>query len=50
MKRQPIDGEKIFANDATDKGLLSKIYKQLSNNKANDPMEKMGRKVKQTFL
>jgi len=40
MKRQPIDREKIFANDATDKGLLSKIYKQLSNNKANDPMEK----------
>ena len=29
MKRQPIDWEKIFANDATDKGLISKIYKQL---------------------
>ena len=28
MKRQPTDGEKIFANDATDKGLISKIYKQ----------------------
>ena len=29
MKRQPTEWEKIFANDATDKGLISKIYKQL---------------------
>ena len=29
MKRQPSDWEKIFANEATDKGLNSKIYKQL---------------------
>ena len=35
MKRQCIEWEKIFAfqkylqNDATDKGLVSKIYKQL---------------------
>ena len=29
MKRQPTDGEKIFANDVTDKGLVSKISKQL---------------------
>ena len=28
-KRQPMEWEKIFANDATDKGLISKIYKQL---------------------
>ena len=28
MKRQPTDWEKIFANCATDKGLISKIYKQ----------------------
>ena len=27
-KRQPTDWEKIFANEATDKGLISKIYKQ----------------------
>ena len=27
-KRQPTDWEEIFANDATDKGLTSKIYKQ----------------------
>ena len=29
MKRQPTDWKKIFADDATDKGLISKIYKQL---------------------
>ena len=29
MKRQPPEGEKIIANETTDKGLISKIYKQL---------------------
>ena len=29
MKRQPTEWEKIFANDMTNKGLISKIYKQL---------------------
>ena len=29
MKRQPMEWEKIFANDVTNKGLISKIYKQL---------------------
>ena len=28
-KRQLSEWEKIFANEATDKGLISKIYKQL---------------------
>ena len=28
-KRQPTEWEKIFANEATNKGLISKIYKQL---------------------
>ena len=29
MTRQPMDWEKIFANDAIDKRLTSKMYKQL---------------------
>ena len=29
MKRQPTEWEKIFANETTNKGLTSKIYKQL---------------------
>ena len=29
VKRQPSDWEKIIANEATDKGLISKVYKQL---------------------
>ena len=28
-KRQPTEWEKIFANDVSDKGLVSKIYKEL---------------------
>ena len=28
-KRQPMEWEKIFANDTTDKRLVSKIYKEL---------------------
>ena len=29
VKRQPLEWEKIMANETTDKGLISKIYKQL---------------------
>ena len=29
VKRQPLEWEKIIANETTDKGLISKIYKQL---------------------
>jgi len=34
-KRQPTEWEKIFTNDKSDKGLTSKIYKQLSIRKKN---------------
>ena len=29
MNQQPTEWEKIYANEATDKGLISKLYKQL---------------------
>ena len=39
MKRQPVNWEKIFSNDATYKGLIFKMYKQLiqlnNNNNKN---------------
>ena len=50
-KRQPtIFAEKISANNATDKGLTSKIYKQFNNKKTNNPIKKMDRRPKHTFL
>ena len=39
MKIKPMEWEKIVSNDATDNGLISKIYKliQFNNKKAKQP-------------
>ena len=53
MRRQPSEWEEIIANEAIEKELISKIYKQLlqlNSGKINDPVKKMGQRTKQTFL
>ena len=52
-KIQPSEWEKIFANESTDKGLISKIYEQLIQfniKKKKQPNQKMGCRPKYTFL
>ena len=52
MKRQPSEWEKIIANEATDKELISKIYKQLLHlnyRKINDSIKKWAKELNRHF-
>ena len=52
MKRQPSEWEKIIANEATDKQLISKIYKQLlqlNSRKINDTTKKWVKELNRHF-
>ena len=40
MKRQPTKWEKLFANHIYDKGLISKIYREVRNKNANNLIKK----------
>ena len=52
VNRQPSEWEKIIANEATDKELISKIYKQLLQvncRKINDPIKNWAKELNRHF-
>ena len=52
VKRKPSEWEKIMANKETDKGLISKIYKQflqLNSIKIHDPIKKWAKDLNRDF-
>jgi hypothetical protein len=48
LKRQPTEWEKIFSSYTSDKGLITRIYKELKNltsQRINDPLKKWAKEL-----
>jgi hypothetical protein len=52
LKRPPMEWEKIFASYVSDKGLITRIYREIKNlnsQKINDPIKKWATELNRTF-